>query len=1114
MFHATKLVIMSKIKMKLRYLHLSDLHIGYAEMRGDTWATEAFNQDIVIQSMLEALRNLIRENNYFDFIILTGDIARKGKSEEYLVAEIFVKSLLKVTCLPQERLYLIPGNHDVNRAEIKKFHLNLYNFNDQNQINDLLIEPESLDIFTRKFRNFNEFAEKAMGRRHFDSTTFQFSEALELEKHGQRFKFNLLGLNSCLFAGYDGDDQQKLALSLYQVHRAINQLDENALFSIGYLHHPFSTFHPVDEVCKNRLLQKLDIIHTGHVHKAYGYAFQSTSGEAVVIGAGASYESRTSKNSFNVVEIELATGSAKVQSYKYLPDHHLWKVDTDFNPVTSDDYFHFTISSIQLVGGKKAVSDPPEEFISTKVVPKIRFIHDYLLPNNFTGREKERERVKHLIQGMRDSETNKSVSLSTVRAPGGVGKSCMIRKVIEEFRGESRFSHIVWFSFYEARTEDENYFLHRVLEELDIGPILVGEAEGSLKTQRLRERLCSHLNRTPILLVLDGLEVIQHTEDYTSKHYGKIKTEYNETGKLLSHLCNQRASMALVTSRVPLTQYSGVSGYLEIPLDYFQVESGAKLLERLGVHGSWDSLLRCSKMIGGHVLCLKAAGIYMKLKKIPATEVEIITDDLEVFEKSTEGERLTKILSSYKNELTPDQKHFLVMLSLHPLSVTESNFTVLVKGYDPSQKDRILENIILPLQELGLIEVLTDVQGTVSYSTHPLIKLGISTWIDDKERKRAHEYWADMSITSPDILYDVSDVRDIEGLQPYLDVIEHYLKAGNYKEAWSLYRGRNLDVKLFELGYMYWLTNISEPIEEALKCNNLDMSLNDKTMLFNHLAQAYYRTHRHEESHSCFQISFAAAEQMNDAGKVLRDGAILAQNYLRYGRINKARKQLNQLKNIAENEQSKETEALSLYREAEARLELYSGNYIDAISLFPEPQSREYYSVRNLLHQNCYLAESLIRSGKITEAESLLFQSLKNSERYHVNIHIPEMYNLSTMLMLKLDNIPEAREYNDKRNNLLKWLNLHCEDNGFLLVAEGHFDQALRVANSYISNSGEDKFDKVCEIENLLVIAQAWHGNDQVDKAQMYLNRAINLMEETGCWREKDRLEITRKIID
>lgn len=584
--------------MKLRYLHLSDLHIGYAEMRGDTWATEAFNQDIVIQSMLEALRTLIRENNYFDFIILTGDIARKGKREEYLVAEIFVKSLLKVTCLPQERLYLIPGNHDVNRAEIKKFHLSLYNFNDQEQINDLLIEPESLDIFTRKFRNFNEFAEKAMGRRHFDSTTFQISEALELEKHGQRFKVNLLGLNSCLFAGYDGDDQQKLALSLYQVHRAINQLNENALFSIGYLHHPFLAFHPADEVCRNRLLQKLDIIHTGHIHKAYGNAFQSTSGEAVVIGAGASYESRTSKNSFNVVEIELATGSAKVQSYKYLPDHHLWKVDTDFNPVTSDGHFHFKLSSIQakpfkyfqkakaLVGGEKVVSDSQKEFISTKEVPKFRFIHDYLLPNNFTGREKERERFKHLIQGMRDSETNKIVSLSTVRAPAGVGKSCMIRKVIEEFRGESRFSHIVWFSFYEARTEDENYFLHRVLEELDIETIPVGEAEGALKTQRLREHLCSHLDRAPSLLVLDGLEVIQHTEDNTSKHYGKIKTEYNQTEKLFSHLCNQTSSMAIVTSRVPLTQYSGVSGYLEIPLDYFQVESAAKLLERLGVQGS------------------------------------------------------------------------------------------------------------------------------------------------------------------------------------------------------------------------------------------------------------------------------------------------------------------------------------------------------------------------------------------------------------------------------------------------------------------------------------------------------------------------------------------------
>ncbi len=64
----------------------------------------------------------------------------------------------------------------------------------------------------RKFKNFNAFSEKTLNRRLFDGLKPWFSESLVLTKNGLDCSIDLVGLNSSLFAGYDEDDRQNLAL--------------------------------------------------------------------------------------------------------------------------------------------------------------------------------------------------------------------------------------------------------------------------------------------------------------------------------------------------------------------------------------------------------------------------------------------------------------------------------------------------------------------------------------------------------------------------------------------------------------------------------------------------------------------------------------------------------------------------------------------------------------------------------------------------------------------------------------------------------------------------------------------------------------------------------------
>jgi hypothetical protein len=95
---------------KLRILHISDLQEGHPhagpwrERRalGPAWAR---NLDVVL------------EEGPVDLVCFTGDVASRGSTEEFAQATGFFEELLQKLALPRERLFLVPGNHDVDRTQ-------------------------------------------------------------------------------------------------------------------------------------------------------------------------------------------------------------------------------------------------------------------------------------------------------------------------------------------------------------------------------------------------------------------------------------------------------------------------------------------------------------------------------------------------------------------------------------------------------------------------------------------------------------------------------------------------------------------------------------------------------------------------------------------------------------------------------------------------------------------------------------------------------------------------------------------------------------------------------------------------------------------------------------
>ncbi len=98
---------------KWTFIHLSDIHFRGRLKTGE----DVFNQDIRDQLLLD-LQRLQQAGQKVDAILLSGDVAFSGKASEYDAARAFLNQACDNLELPQSDVWMIPGNHDVDRSTI------------------------------------------------------------------------------------------------------------------------------------------------------------------------------------------------------------------------------------------------------------------------------------------------------------------------------------------------------------------------------------------------------------------------------------------------------------------------------------------------------------------------------------------------------------------------------------------------------------------------------------------------------------------------------------------------------------------------------------------------------------------------------------------------------------------------------------------------------------------------------------------------------------------------------------------------------------------------------------------------------------------------------------
>ena len=311
---------------KITWLHVSDYHTGERD--------ESTNREWTKDRMLEDVAGLLDVCGSPDAIFFSGDLTWSGQENQFIEAQEFLDELRHTAGdLPTERLFIVPGNHDIDRhasgTEIERYCVGLVarNLSDEENVRKTLgnfLGPNS--TFRRlvfgKFDNYFRFVNRYLGW-SLDAEGYLAVRSFNIDDK----KVAVLALNSAWMSPVavgswvKERDQGYLLLGQRQLSDALSHTEvADAEFSIALMHHPLSWLQTWDEaIAKSMLYKQCKFILHGHLHMPEIFSVATPDGQTMVIPGGACYSRMHHTNSYNLVQLDLADNEGVIYFRRYDP---------------------------------------------------------------------------------------------------------------------------------------------------------------------------------------------------------------------------------------------------------------------------------------------------------------------------------------------------------------------------------------------------------------------------------------------------------------------------------------------------------------------------------------------------------------------------------------------------------------------------------------------------------------------------------------------------------------------------------------------------------------------------------------------------------------------------
>jgi predicted MPP superfamily phosphohydrolase len=300
------------------WLHLSDLHLCKPKNGVDRYRVlRALRDD------LAALRD--KEGLTPDFLFITGDLAYgqlsgKGSGwalpDQYAEVHEFIEQTRGVYngAIPRERVFFVPGNHDVDRSRVTPALTNWLDTRTGLEDVDRLLADADLpwQQYADRLHAYDDFIGR-YGYSHLfdDRARMIYGRIVNLDG---AVSVGIAGLNSAWSCSRPREWGQVWAGGRRQIDHLLPSL-EGAVITIGLMHHPCRSLAQSEATrLDHDISNQFDFFLHGHEHLMFL--------DATVVGhhriaAGATYQGSQEENAYNIVRLNLAEGRGEVWMRKY-----------------------------------------------------------------------------------------------------------------------------------------------------------------------------------------------------------------------------------------------------------------------------------------------------------------------------------------------------------------------------------------------------------------------------------------------------------------------------------------------------------------------------------------------------------------------------------------------------------------------------------------------------------------------------------------------------------------------------------------------------------------------------------------------------------------------------
>ena len=295
----------------MNILHLSDLHFG--RNNDSRYKKSDFVNKKRIMNELLGLFQSISDKDRPHHIVVTGDIAWKGKKSEFEEALLWFEQLLQVLNLSGDDISFCVGNHDINRGVCVQ---NIDITDVKARRVDELYSYDNIFEYEPIIYNYNDFCEK-VGMEPYKLITnghYEYSYTVGYKdvplKSGE--KLRLLSFNTSMLSLLKRVEHDKMWLGLPQIKTLIDYgiIPSTEYYSIALFHHAERFLAP-DELCEydDRLAtlpflrKNVNLCLCGHTETGGLPVLVEQKDGGKLLTAGATYYSDSHPNSFSILKI-------------------------------------------------------------------------------------------------------------------------------------------------------------------------------------------------------------------------------------------------------------------------------------------------------------------------------------------------------------------------------------------------------------------------------------------------------------------------------------------------------------------------------------------------------------------------------------------------------------------------------------------------------------------------------------------------------------------------------------------------------------------------------------------------------------------------------------------